>query len=54
MPSELQEGALYPERILVGHPYNPSYILPLVEIVAGVQHSIVVLQCVFALTATKQ
>ena len=39
MPSELQEGALYPERILVGHPYNPSYILPLVEIVAGKQTS---------------
>ena len=35
MPSKLQEGALYPEKILVGHPYNPSYILPLVEIVAG-------------------
>lgn len=39
MPSELQEGAPYPERILVGHPYNPSYILPLVEIVAGKQTS---------------
>ena len=35
MPSKLQEGALYPERILVGHPYNPSYLLPLVEIVGG-------------------
>lgn len=35
MPSDLQEGALYPERILVGHPYNPSYILPLIEIVGG-------------------
>ena len=39
MPSELQKDALYPERILVGHPYNPSYILPLVEIVAGKQTS---------------
>ena len=39
MPSELQEGALYPEKILVGHPYNPSYILPLIEIVAGKQTS---------------
>ena len=39
MPSELQEDALYPERILVGHPYNPSYILPLVELVPGKQTS---------------
>ncbi len=31
-PSALQEGALYPENIVVGHPYNPSYLLPLVEI----------------------
>lgn len=35
MPSDLQEGALYPSRIIIGHPYNPSYILPLVEIVKG-------------------
>jgi carnitine 3-dehydrogenase len=39
MPTDLQEGALYPDRILVGHPYNPSYILPLVEIVGGEQTS---------------
>ena len=31
-PSALAEGALYPERIIVGHPYNPSYLLPLIEI----------------------
>lgn len=34
-PSDLQEGALYPERILVGHPYNPSYLLPLIEVCGG-------------------
>lgn len=34
-PTELQEGALYPDRILVGHPYNPSYLLPLIEICGG-------------------
>ncbi len=32
MPSELQTGAQHPERILVGHPYHPSYLLPLVEV----------------------
>ncbi len=30
MPSELQEGALRPEQIIVSHPYNPVYLLPLV------------------------
>lgn len=34
-PSKLSEGALYPEQILVGHPYNPSYLLPLIEICGG-------------------
>jgi len=34
-PSALSEGALYPENILVGHPYNPAYLLPLIEICGG-------------------
>ena len=32
-PSQLQEGAMYPEKILVCHPFNPVYLLPLVEVV---------------------
>lgn len=32
-PSELQEGAADPSRILVAHPFNPVYLLPLVELV---------------------
>ncbi len=35
MPSELQEGLTHPERFLVGHPFNPVYLCPLVEIVSG-------------------
>lgn len=31
-PSDLSRGALYPENIIVGHPYNPSYLLPLIEV----------------------
>ncbi|MGI5931440.1 MAG: 3-hydroxyacyl-CoA dehydrogenase family protein [Eubacterium sp.] len=31
-PSVLQQNASYPDRIFVTHPYNPSYLLPLVEI----------------------
>ena len=34
-PSELQEGAKHPGQILVAHPFNPVYLLPLVEVVAG-------------------
>jgi carnitine 3-dehydrogenase len=34
-PSELQEGAKQPGRILVAHPFNPVYLLPLAEVVAG-------------------
>ena len=33
MPSELQQDALRPEQILVAHPYNPVYLLPIVECV---------------------
>ena len=32
-PSELQEGAMQPEQIVVTHPFNPVYLLPLVELV---------------------
>lgn len=39
MPSVLQEGALYPQSILVGHPYNPSYLLPLIEVCGGKETS---------------
>ncbi|MGD1869516.1 MAG: carnitine 3-dehydrogenase [Neomegalonema sp.] len=32
-PSELQEGSTDPGQILVTHPFNPVYLLPLVEVV---------------------
>ncbi|SDJ80714.1 L-carnitine dehydrogenase [Sediminibacillus albus] len=35
MPSRLQEGLKHPERLIVAHPFNPVYILPLVELVGG-------------------
>jgi len=37
MPSELQSDMQYPERFLVAHPFNPVYLLPLVELVGGKQ-----------------
>lgn len=35
MPSVLQEGLQHPDRLIVAHPFNPVYILPLVELVGG-------------------
>lgn len=34
-PSKLQKDMPHPEHILVGHPFNPSYMIPLIEIVGG-------------------
>ncbi len=34
-PSVLQEGMAHPQRLIVAHPFNPVYLLPLVEIVGG-------------------
>jgi carnitine 3-dehydrogenase len=39
MPSDLQARMSGPERFLVGHPFNPVYLLPLVELVGGKQTS---------------
>ena len=35
MPTDLQRDMEAPERLLVGHPFNPVYLLPLVELVGG-------------------
>ena len=35
MPSDLQSKMKYPERLIVAHPFNPVYLLPLVELVGG-------------------
>ena len=35
LPSRIQSKAQHPERVLIAHPFNPVYLLPLVEIVPG-------------------
>src|ERR1700726_4650941 len=35
LPSDLQRDMVSPERFLVAHPFNPVYLLPLVELVGG-------------------
>ena len=35
LPTDLQRDMTHPERLFVAHPYNPVYLLPLVELVGG-------------------
>ena len=39
LASDIQRGAAHPERFLVGHPYNPPHLIPLVEVVGGAETS---------------
>jgi len=38
-PSVMQTKCKHPERVLVGHPFNPPHIIPLVEVVGGARTS---------------
>lgn len=35
LPTQIQSDCGYPERIVIGHPFNPVYLLPLVEVLGG-------------------
>ena len=35
LPSRVASGCKYPERVIVGHPFVPAYLVPLVEVVGG-------------------
>ncbi|CAN5579776.1 carnitine 3-dehydrogenase [soil metagenome] len=39
LPTLMQDGMTHPERLVVGHPFNPVYLLPLVEVCGGEQSS---------------
>src|SRR3954466_8191050 len=38
-PSVIQSKCKHPERVLIGHPFNPPHIIPLVEVVGGTKTS---------------
>src|SRR6476660_7977651 len=38
-PSVMQSECKHPERVIVGHPFNPPHIIPLVEVVGGTKTS---------------
>jgi 3-hydroxyacyl-CoA dehydrogenase len=43
--SEIQKGAAsHPERCVIGHPFNPPHLIPLVEIVGGAKTSAATIQ----------
>lgn len=44
LPSDLQAKLAHPERLLVAHPFNPVYLLPLVELVGGEQTSLEIIE----------
>ena len=44
LPTLLQSVCAHPERVLVGHPFNPVHLLPLVEVVGGEQTSAQVIE----------
>jgi carnitine 3-dehydrogenase len=35
LPSRIQASCKHPERVVIGHPFNPVYLLPLVEVLGG-------------------
>ncbi|MGH3087188.1 MAG: L-carnitine dehydrogenase [Rubrobacteraceae bacterium] len=35
LPTRIQADCRHPERVVIGHPFNPVYLLPLVEVVGG-------------------
>jgi len=35
IPTNLQSECKHPERVIIGHPFAPSYLIPLVEVVGG-------------------
>ena len=37
--SDIQDAASRPERVLLGHPFNPPHLIPLVEVAGGTQTS---------------
>lgn len=39
LTSDVQEGMKRPERMVLGHPFNPPHLIPLVEVLGGRQTS---------------
>ncbi|MEC4722084.1 3-hydroxyacyl-CoA dehydrogenase NAD-binding domain-containing protein [Noviherbaspirillum sp. CPCC 100848] len=42
--SKVQSACRHPERVLLGHPFNPPHMIPLVEVIGGQQTSVQAVQ----------
>src|SRR6266436_3789473 len=51
-PSVIQSQCKHPERVVIGHPFNPPHIVPLVEVVGGGKTSPEVVQQAIAFYAS--
>ena len=51
-PSVMQSKCKHPDRILVGHPFNPPHLIPLVEVVGGAKTSPAAIQAAMAFYAS--
>jgi carnitine 3-dehydrogenase len=47
LPSRLQSRCKHPDRVVIGHPFAPSYLVPLVEVVGGKKTSRQAMQWAF-------
>lgn len=52
LPTQLAAKMQRPERLVVGHPFNPVYLLPLVEIVGGAKTAPAVIEAAKAFYAS--
>jgi len=39
LASQISAQCVHPERVVIGHPFNPPHLIPLVEVVGGAQGS---------------
>jgi len=51
-PSVIQSQCEHPERVLIGHPFNPPHLIPLVEVVGGAKTSPAVVERAMAIYAS--
>lgn len=47
-PSRMQAGLVHPQRLVVVHPFNPTHLIPLVEVVGGKLTAPAAIDCAMA------
>ncbi len=52
LPSSIRSDCRHPGRVVIGHPFNPVYLLPLVEVLGGDKSSAAAIEAAIAFYAT--